>query len=133
MLYMLVYAGSFIYRRRKEDPLGGQAKKAGSRLSKAILKAKHEKTPQQARAIILDAFKRYLGDKLRIQAGALTFFDVSGPLSQKGAGAETLEDLKSLFSECEAARYGQTPPDDTIEKISEQAVDMLKKLEKILK
>jgi hypothetical protein len=134
VLYLLAYAGSFVYRRRKEDPLGGQIKKAGSRLSKAIHKAKDETTsPQQARIIVLDAFKRYLGDKLRIPAGALTFNDVSTPLSEKGVALETIDKLQTLFSECEAARYGQTPPDDTIEKIIKQALDLLKKLEKTLK
>ena len=111
----------------------GQAKKAGSKLAKAIQKAKQEKTMQQARAVILDAFKTYLGDKLRMPAGALTFNDVCGPLSQKGGAPETLDDLKTFFSECEAARYGQAQPDDTFDKIGDQAVNILKKLEKILK
>ena len=111
----------------------GQAKKAGSVLAKAIYKAKQEESIQQTRAVILDAFKTYLGDKLRIPAGALTFNDVAGPLSEKGAAFETLDDLKILFSECEATRYGQTRPDDTFDKIGEQAFNILKKLEKILK
>ena len=133
ILYLILFFASVIYRRKKKDPMGGQAKKAGSKLAKAIHNAKQEKTIQQSRAVILDAFKTYLGDKLRIPAGALIFNDVAGPLSQKGVAPETLDDLKTLFSECEAARYGQARPDDSVDKIGEQAFNILKKLEKLLK
>ncbi|MGB9499012.1 MAG: BatD family protein [Dissulfuribacterales bacterium] len=133
ILYFLMFITSVAYRRKKEDPMKGQAKKAGARLAKAIHHAKQEKTIQQARAVILDAFKTYLGDKLRIPAGALTFDDVAGLLSQKGAEQETLHDLKILFSECEAARYGQARPDDSVDKIGDKAFNIMKKLEKLLK
>jgi len=133
LLYLILFIASVVYRRKKDDPMKGQAKKAGAVLSKAIHHAKHERTIQQARAVILDAFKTYLGDKLRIPAGALTFNDVAGPLSQKGAAPETLHDLKILFSECEAARYGQARPGDSIDKIGGQALNIMKKLEKLLK
>jgi hypothetical protein len=133
LLYFLIFYASFLFRRKTCDPLSNRSKKAGSRLSKSLNSAKHAETPQQAKALILEAVKTYLGDILKIPAGALTFHDVRDPLLHKGADAEALNDLSALFSECEAARYGSSVTGESPDQIVTRTLALAKKLEQICK
>jgi BatD DUF11 like domain len=130
-LYLVLFMGSFFYRRKKADPAGAQAKNAGSRLIKSVDSAKRAPSPEQAKTDMLDAIKNYLGDKLRIPAGALTFEDVRDKLALKGADPETLSSLKAFFADCEAACYGLAAADDVADTF-DKVQDLVKKLEKIL-
>jgi hypothetical protein len=129
-LYLLMLAGFLLHRHKTSDPLMSRSKNAGSRLAKSLNGAKHIDDSQEARAFILDAFKTYLGDILRIPSGALTFYDVRDLLANKGVNPETLEDLKKLFFECEAARYGSTSNGVSTDHIKALAISIAKKLEK---
>ena len=51
------------------------------------------------------AVARYLGSKLRLAPGALTYADVAAPLAEAGDGRESLASLKRLFDRCEEGRY----------------------------
>jgi hypothetical protein len=129
--YLLILTGSILYRRKTSDPLLSRSKNAGSRLAKSLNSVKHSGNPQQSKALILDALKTYLGDILRIPSGALTFVDVRDLLANKGVDPETLNDLKSLFSECEAARYGSTLAGESADHMTTKMINLAKKLEKI--
>jgi hypothetical protein len=50
--------------------------------------------------------REYLGAKLGLPAGALTFADVSVRISDKTASTNYLPALETLFKQCEAGRYG---------------------------
>jgi hypothetical protein len=54
---------------------------------------------------LLDALRGYLGARLDLPPGALTFADVIGVLQQRGAAEETIAGLRALFEQCEAGRY----------------------------
>lgn len=131
VLYVLLFVSTWLFRRQMADPMGRQAKKAGAGLTKAITEARHAGA-QQARIMILEGFKTYLGNKLRMPAGALTFHDIRTPLEQKGVDVETLSGLKRLFSDCEAACYASVASVGDAAETIELAVMLLKKLEKIL-
>jgi hypothetical protein len=133
LVYLMIFTGFFLYRRKTSDLQSFQSRKAGSRLAKSLKAAKHIGTPQQTKTLILEALKTYLGDILRMPAGALTFSDVRGPLSDKGVDTETINDLKALFSECEAARYGSSVTDQSSDHIISQTIRVAKKLENICK
>jgi hypothetical protein len=49
--------------------------------------------------------RAYLGDRLHLNPGALTFRDAEGLLAEAGADSQTLEELKNLFELCEAYRF----------------------------
>jgi hypothetical protein len=131
-LYLLLFVGSSFYQRKKSDPAGARAKSARFRLIKAIRGAKHAQAPQQAKTDLLDAAKNYLGDKLRMPAGALTYADVHDSLTRKGVDPETLSRLKAFFADCEAARYGSATAGGDVAATFEQIQDLAKKLEKLL-
>jgi hypothetical protein len=83
--------------------------------------------------MILDAFRNYLGDKLRMPMGALTFNDVKDRLASEGVDQGALDQLKALFEKCEAGRYaGSSGISDAVLMI-EQGFQLAKELEKRLK
>jgi len=131
-VYLMLLFGSVLNHRRKADPLSAKAKKAGPQLVRAVKSARHAGSAQASAEVILEGFKVYLGDKLRVPSGALTFNDVRGPLLQKGVAPETLDALKTLFSDCEAARYGHRLKNQETDPIFKDATDLIKKLEKTL-
>ena len=56
-------------------------------------------------AALLDALRAYLGAKLDLASGALTYADLRAPLEQRGVTQETLSALRRLYETCEAFRY----------------------------
>lgn len=54
---------------------------------------------------VLEAFRTYLGDRLRLSAGALTANDLRAPLQRAGVPGETIAAAEDLFRRCEASRY----------------------------
>lgn len=49
--------------------------------------------------------RAYLGDRLHLRPGALSFREAKTKLAKAGASTETLKALQSLFSRCEAYRF----------------------------
>jgi hypothetical protein len=130
LLYVILLIGTSMWRRRNENPLGQKSRKAITELAKTIRLARHADTQQQARILILEGYKNHLGDKLAVRPGALTFEDICSPLVQRGVDQHMLSLLRDLFSECEAARYGNFP-ESRIENIVEFASDLSAKLDGI--
>ena len=56
-------------------------------------------------AQVLKLTREYLGARLGVASGALTFDDVAEPLRGRGVTDATLEGLNGLFHACEAGRY----------------------------
>ncbi len=54
---------------------------------------------------VLKLTREYLGARLRVAPGALTFDDVADLLRRRGVADVTLKGLKALFDACEAGRY----------------------------
>ena len=49
--------------------------------------------------------RAYLGDRLHLNPGALTYREAEELLAKAGADSQTLEELKNLFALCEAYRF----------------------------
>jgi hypothetical protein len=105
------YAGLLAFvvlaRRRGADPTGRRVKRAHREFTRR-LQALDSGTPSSAGAYhsqLLDALRAYLGARLGLPPGALTFADLAGVLQQRGAAQETIAELRGLFEQCEAGRY----------------------------
>ena len=59
----------------------------------------------EAPAEVLKLTREYLGARLGMAPGALTYDDVADPLRRKGVADTTLAELSGLFEACEAGRY----------------------------
>ena len=83
--------------------------------------------------LILTAFSKYLGTKLRMPMGAITFGDVRERLVQKGIDQETLDQLKSMIDMCEAGRYAGPESLTGSAGLQQQSFDLARSIEKQLK
>ena len=78
--------------------------------------------------------RAYLGDRLRLNPGALSFRDAEALLSRAGADSKTIEDLSHLFSLCEAYRFTSTFDEEGhAKKIVREAIRSVKSVERKLK
>ncbi len=98
----IAYAALLIFvltmRRRNADPLAVRSRKAVGDLNEAL----RDVADLNA---LLQAFRGYLGAKLRRTSGALTFADVETALSGRAVDAGLLKRVKSVFEICEASRF----------------------------
>ncbi len=107
----LAYGGLFAFvlvtKKRYADPEQRRAREAFKRLTKALDAVGEIASGEDARAdaALLEAVERYLGDRLGLAPGALTFADAERELSARGVSAETTAEWAGLFERCEAGRY----------------------------
>ncbi len=85
-------------RRRNADPLAVKSRRALSDLNAALPGVSDLDG-------VLQAFRDYLGARLRRTSGALTFADVKSALEGKAVDEELLKRVKQVFETCEASRY----------------------------
>ncbi len=105
LLFLILFAGITINRKRNDDPQKVLSRKAFGRLQKA-LKDTESASPDRACEMVLDIFREYLGVKLRLPSGgAITFSDARQRLESFGIDQDIIEKLKELFGSCEAGRY----------------------------
>jgi hypothetical protein len=133
LCYVLLLSGIALVRKRNADPMKARARKAFGRLERSLKQAKDSSTSAPACDMVQDAFRHYLGDKLRMAKGALTFNDVKEALKAKGLDQGTLDRLKALFEKCEAGRYAGITGNSEASSIAEQGILLAKDLEKKLK
>ncbi len=107
MICFILLSSTRIIRRRHTDPAARQARRAYGDLLKRLDKSKGRATDDHPEvcAAVLGAFRQYLGSKLYLVPGALTFNDVGKILLKKGAEKDVLKRLEKLFDECEAGRF----------------------------
>ncbi len=86
------------YRALQSDPDGVRQVQAARKFQEKIALAT---TSDQ----VLDALRGYIGDRLRLAAGALTAKDLRDPLKRFGVSEETIAAAEEFFRRCEASRY----------------------------
>ena len=132
LLFLLSLCGTMIVRRRRADPFASRTRRAWPNLVKALGKAEGASSGRKASEAILDAFRNYLGDKLQIPSGALTFQDVRAPLKEKGVSPDTLDRLETLFMKCEAGRYSGNHDDGDASAMIRESLSLAKDLKRAL-
>ncbi|MCP4681918.1 MAG: protein BatD [Desulfobacterales bacterium] len=133
LIYLFLVSGTVIIRKRNADPLAIQARKAYGTLTHDLKEAEKSDSEQKACELILDGIRKYLGHKLRITGGAITFEDVRTLLLEKGINEDDLLRLKDLFEKCEAGRYAGTSGLSDISTLVSLSVNLAKEFEKRLR
>jgi hypothetical protein len=125
LVVLLVLTG---IRKRNADPRSVRARKALRRFVQSLDRRPEGATAGQA---VLESLRTYLGDKLAIVSNALTFNDVGPRLRERGVEEGILEELRSVFRECEASSYAgaNTVPAD---ELRGRALTLARRLEKML-
>ena len=132
VLYLILFAGVIYKRRRDADPFALRAREAYQRFYKILRKIPKDDTEGRNSQIVLEGLRRYLGDKLRMSGGVVTFYDVKGRLDEKGVDSKTRERLKDLFEECEADSYAGNFHNIGSSSLVNQAIDLVRRLEEQL-
>ena len=133
LCYLLLLTGVALIRKRNADPMKVKARKAFGRLTRSLKEAQDSPASASACDLVQDAFRHYLGDKLRVPRGALTFNDVKVALKAKGLDQGTLDRLKTLFERCEAGSYAGIEGSSDVSLLVQQGILLAKELEKKLK
>ena len=105
----LVYFGLLAFtliQGRESDPALRKARRAHGELSAALDDLREaDAGPAEQDAALLVALRQYLGDRLGLPAGSLTFADVRRDLEIREVDPELINELDGLFTRCEAGRY----------------------------
>lgn len=107
LVYLLLLGGVAVVRRQRLDPEGQQARKAYGELDKSLKAIDRQATENDGSGYVRlsEALRAYLGKKLRLAAGALTYHDVQGLLTKRGVDSRVLSGLKAILDQCEAHRF----------------------------
>jgi hypothetical protein len=136
IVYFVLLGAVTAIRLRHSDPAGRESRQAYSELVgklNKLLKAPPS-SPVETYAQLLETVRGYLGSKLRMSAGALTFKDAEQKLSQNSVDSETIQTLHQIFKQCEAGRYaGNSDIGQDITKIIEDTLSFAKKAERKFK
>jgi hypothetical protein len=131
-IYFALLLATASIRRRHADPAARRARRA-YRAFRRGLQARTAEGVDPC-AAVLAALRDYLGSKLRMAAGALTYADVERPLRERGVGAETLKVLRQLFERCIAGRYaGSAGSEAATGDLAREAERTVNQLEEVLK
>ncbi len=131
--YAALLVGLFVYRRQGANPAQRRKRKAHSTLCQTLDQLSTAGNAQ-AGTQALDAFRAYLGAKLGLTAGALTYGDVRGPLIACNVTPQTLAAIQGLFEEGMACQYaGAQTSSDMVSRIIGQARELGAALEKELR
>jgi hypothetical protein len=130
--WLVLLISTVVYRARRADPQAVKARGAYGELTKRIKICL--KDDQNKDAKLLEAARIYLGSKLRLVPGSLTWRDVEPRLTERRIDDEILRGLKGVFDECEARRYaGPEESSAGLAATAQRLLDLARKLERRLK
>lgn len=133
LIYILLLTGVYFYRHRNGDSNKVRSRKAYRRLASSLKAGKHAATMNDGCAIVLDALRNYLGDKLHMAGNALTFNDIKERLSARGVDKKTMDELEDLFNKCEEGRYAGNAGTGDVAPVVEKALELAREIEKRVK
>jgi hypothetical protein len=133
LIYLLLLTGAYYYRHRNGDSIKVRSRKAYSRLSSALKAGGQAASMSDGCAMVLDALRNYLGDKLHLTGNALTFNDVKDRLSAGGLDQTTMSELEALFRRCEEGRYAGNAGTGDVKPLIQKALKLAKEIEKRFK
>jgi hypothetical protein len=134
LLYFTLLGAAAAVRRRRADPAAREARQAFGLFARAIrdLREAPAGDPREIPALALEALRQYLGRKLRLPPGALTYGDVRRPLQDRRVGEGRLEALRRIFETCEASRYAGVADRGATPALLDEMLDVAKQLEEAL-
>jgi len=134
LAYVAVVVATVRRQRSQADPAAALARRAFRDLNRELRPPEGLKPSggRLAAGAVLQAFRNYLGKKLRLPPAALTWGDVESLLRQRGVAPETLNSVQDLFHQCEAGHYAGATTAETPADLPERARSLAKALERSL-
>jgi len=131
--FFALLGGVTLARRRGADPGARRSKGALRRLRGrlAVLRGSGE-SDEGFCAAVLEAFSRYLGDRLSLEGAALTPGEIERLIAARGAGDGLVEEVRGLLRSCEFGAYAGGAAMEDRGRLLERALETARKLEKVL-
>ncbi len=132
---LILLAANHRRLKRKADSVGQRTRKANKVASKrlksasAALKQKDEAAFYEA---VHKAMFGYVSDKLNLHLSDLTREMIHDELIKKEVDEETVKQYEHVIEVCEFARYAPSTDDQAMDKLYEDAVRTIDRLEKVL-
>ncbi len=126
------------YRQAKERANQSKlrGKKAGKEATKRLRNAARLMKAKESNAFyeeVMHALLGYAGDKLNLPVTELNKENVSNVLTGRGVDESIVGSYLDVLSECEFARYAQGNSGVTMEKVFEEASDVISKLDAVIR
>ena len=121
--YMVMAAVVLTLRRRNSNPALMKSRRALAELKASLVAEGSLKADE-----VLQILRQYLGARLFLVPGALTYADVEPDLQKRKLSDEDLKELKSLFDACEASRYAGDSATD-VKSLVDKAGALAEKIE----
>lgn len=122
-----------VRQRQAADPERLRSRKAFARFKQRVAALSTEGSGGSGTcALLLDAVRAYLGDKLWPNGSALAFADIEERLKEKGIDAELSERLRGVFTACEQGSYGGMDLHKPFEELAAEVLDVIHALERVL-
>ena len=128
LFYGALLCTVFVRRRRSGNPAALRARRAFATAAAGLKASGGDEAGR-----VLTALRGYVGDKLGVAAGALTFADARGALLRRGVGEDTIAELGRLFERCEAGRYAGGAAAGGADSLADRALAVMRRMEKRLR
>lgn len=134
-IFIILLAGSVTVRNRRSDPLSGKAREARKALRRRLSAIEKGVGTDECGNYgeMLEAFREFLGAKLRRAGSALTAEDIDALLRERDIEGELIESAKRLMEACEAGTYaGSVSYSGKAGAVMEELEEIAKRLDKKL-
>ncbi len=132
LAWLLVLGVVSVSRKRSADPDAAKSRSALRRLRGRLAGLSAGDSDETFCSGVMDSFKMYLGDKLRIAGRSLTTGEIERLLSERGIDGELTDEVKSLLSSCEYGAYAGGSSLEGREKLVDRTRDTARKLDRVL-
>ncbi len=108
VFFIAVWLTRSMLRRRASDPKGLKAKGALKMFNRSLSQIRREKelSVESFNARVMESYKAFLGDKLRISGAALTAGEVDRILGKRGIDPDIRRSVREAMEKCEHGAYG---------------------------
>ena len=132
LAWLLVLGTVIFTRKRSADPDAAKSRAALRRLRGRLAGLSPDDSDEIFCSGVMDSFKMYLGDKLRIAGRSLTTNEIEMLLSERKIDRGLVDEVKDLLSSCEYGAYSGGTAVDGRGKLVERAGETARKLDRIL-
>ncbi len=131
--FLILLAFVKIRQRQTADPERWRSRKAFTLFEQRV-QALRKKDVEggDSCALLLDALRSFLGDKLGCNGAALTFSDAKAKLEAKEVDVQIVERLRSLFEACEQGSYGGMATEKPQDELAKEAVEAIRSLDRAI-
>ena len=132
LAWLLVLGAVIMTKRRSADPEGARSRSAMRRLRERLAGLSSDDSDEIFCSGVMDSFKVFLGEKLRVAGRSLTTGEIERLLSERKIDRSLIDEVNGLLSSCEYGAYAGGSAVEGRESLVDRATDTARKLDRVL-